>query len=229
METSQIRINSDLTIIAISSGDGLAQMFKRVGANIILNCSGNVLPTKDNLINIISKDTTRDIIILPNNPNLISMVERICENFKDKNVCMIPTKTMAEGISALSLEFNPADKLDGIVEKMLEKIKGTRTGVVSIADKDTLIDNVAINKGDFLGWVDGKIAIVKQDAFDCACEIIKISVSNKTKFINIYYGTTVKKEEAQTIVDFISAVFIDCQVRWFKGNQSNCLYILSVE
>ncbi|GFI61109.1 putative protein [Clostridiales bacterium] len=214
--------------ISICSGSGIADIFKSLGVDVIIEGGQTMNPSTEDILNAISEIDADNIIIMPNNKNIILAAEQARNLTEDKKVYVIPTKSMPEAITAM-LCYNAEEAIEGIVDEMNEVIKNVSTASVTYAVRDTKIGDTEIIKGDILGMLNDNIAVVGKDIQEATKELIKKSANDESEIISIYYGCDSTEEMAKEIGSFVEEEFPDCDVEIHEGKQQLYYYIISIE
>ncbi len=214
--------------ISICSGTGLADIFKSLGVDIIIEGGQTMNPSTEDIFNAIGEIDADNIVIMPNNKNIILAAEQARNLTEDKTVYVVPTRSMPEAVTAM-LCYNAEENLDDVIEEMNEAIKNVTTASVTYAVRDTKIGDKEILKDDILGMLNDDIAIVGKDTQQATKELVKKAANEDSEMISIYYGCDATEEMAGEIGDFIAEELPDCDVEIHSGNQQLYYYIISVE
>ncbi|MCD8036079.1 MAG: DAK2 domain-containing protein [Clostridiales bacterium] len=214
--------------ISICSGTGLADIFRSLGVDIIIEGGQTMNPSTEDILNAIGEIDADNIVIMPNNKNIILAAEQARNLTEDKTVYVVPTRSMPEAVTAM-LCYNAEENLDDVIEEMNEAIKNVTTASVTYAVRDTKIGDKEILKDDILGMLNDDIAIVGKDIQQATKELVKKAADEDSEMISIYYGCDATEEMASEIGDFIAEELPDCDVEIHSGNQQLYYYIISVE
>ena len=216
-----------LAVLAVTVGEGLHEIFEEVGADYVLRGGQSFNPSIQDLLTGIQEINTQDIIILPNNKNVISTAEQVKE-LTDKNIEIIPTKTVPQGIAAMMI-FNPKGELSAVSDAMQEELEFVKTGEITYAIRETEISDMKIEKGDMLGIADDNIEVVAKDYNLAALDLIDEMVEDLDSLITIYVGeeTTAKQEEE--LLQELEDRYPDFEIEVHQGGQPIYYYIISVE
>ena len=214
--------------LAVSVGDGVNEIFKSLGVDYIIEGGQTMNPSTADILDAVDKVNAENIFVLPNNKNIIMAANQAAELTTDKHLLVIPTKTIPQGITAvinyveeLSVEDNEAT--------MLEEIRKVKTGQVTYAVRDTMIDDKEIHQDDFMGLGDSGLHSVGRDMKQVTMEMVDAMVDETSELISIYYGSDVTEEDAQVICDELSAKYPNCDVELQFGGQPIYYYVISVE
>lgn len=214
--------------ISVSAGEGLSEIFKSLGVDYIIEGGQTMNPSTEDMLNAIDKVNAENVFIFPNNSNIILAANQAQSIVEDKNIIVIPTKTIPQGISALiaySEEASPEEN----AEAMTEEIDNIKSGSVTYAVRDTEIDDKTIKQGDIMGIGDKTILSVGQNIQDVTKDMIEQLAGDDAELISIYYGSDVTEEDANALAKAVEAVYPDVDVEVNYGGQPIYYYILSVE
>lgn len=214
--------------ISICSGSGLADIFRSLGVDVIIEGGQTMNPSTEDILNAIGQIDADNIVVMPNNKNIILAAEQARNLTEDKQVFVIPTRSMPEAITAM-LCYNAEEDINDVIEEMNEAIKNVATASVTYAVRDTKIGDKEIAKGDILGMLDDDIAVVGKDVQQATKELVSKAATEDSEIISIYYGSDATEEMAEEIGDFIGEQLPDCDVEIHSGNQQLYYYIISVE
>ena len=214
--------------IAVSVGDGLSEIFTSLGVDYIISGGQTMNPSTEDMLNAIDNVNAENIFILPNNKNIIMAANQARDLTTDKKIIVIPTKTIPQGITAVInfvSEYEPEEN----EAAMVEGISNVKTGQVTYAVRDTMIDNHEIHQDDFMGIGDKGILSVGKDRDQVTLEMIKALVDDDTELISIYNGSDVSDEEAESFKATLEENFPDIDIEMQTGGQPIYYYIISVE
>lgn len=214
--------------ITVSIGEGLNSVFRELGADYIIEGGQTMNPSTEDMLNAIEHVNADAVFILPNNKNIVLAANQAKALVKDKEIVVIPTKTVPQGITAI-ISFMPEAGVQENEETMLEAIKNVKSGQVTYAVRDTRIDDKEIHEGDIMGIGDSGILAVGQDIEKTAVEMLEQLVDEDSELISIYYGEEVNEEAAQNFVAEIEEKYPDLDVDAHYGGQPIYYYVLAVE
>ncbi len=228
-ETNSIEIEEKkkFAFISIASGEGISQIFKELGVDKIIEGGQTMNPSTQDILKCINEINADNIFVLPNNKNII-MAATQAKDLSNKNVVVIPTKSIPQGITCLT-EFSEAVSLIENIEKMSESIKKVSTGLVTFAVRDTEFDGKAIKEGDILGIIEDKIKVVGNNPYDVCTEIIKKMVKAESELISIYYGNQCEEHKVNLLKETTEIDYKDLDVQLTNGKQPLYYFIVSVE
>ena len=214
--------------ITVSIGAGMNGIFKELGADYIIEGGQTMNPSTEDMLNAIDQVNADTVFILPNNKNIILAANQAKSLVEDKEIIVIPTKTVPQGITAI-INFMPDADVKTNEEAMLEEIKNVKTGQMTYAVRDTHIDDKEIHEGDIMGIGDSGILAVGKDLEETTKELIANLVDEDSELISIYYGEEVSEEEAEKFAGEIEELYPDVDVDIQFGGQPIYYYVLAVE
>lgn len=214
--------------ITVSIGAGMNEIFKELGADYIIEGGQTMNPSTEDMLNAIDQVNADTVFILPNNKNIILAANQAKSLVEDKEIIVIPTKTVPQGITAI-INFMPDADAKTNEEAMLEEIKNVKTGQMTYAVRDTHIDDKEIHEGDIMGIGDSGILAVGKDLEETTKELIANLVDEDSELISIYYGEEVSEEEAEKFAGEIEELYPDVDVDIQFGGQPIYYYVLAVE
>lgn len=214
--------------IAVSIGEGMNEIFRELGVDYIIEGGQTMNPSTEDMLNAIAKVNADTIFILPNNKNIIMAANQARDLTEDKEIIVIPTKTIPQGITAV-INYVPEKSAAENEEAMNEEIRHVRTGQLTYAVRDTHIDDKTIHAGDIMGVGDHAILAVGSDVDPVALDTLREMIDEESELISIYYGEDIKEEEAEVLRAKVEEEFPDCDVELNYGGQPIYYYIISVE
>ena len=214
--------------IAVSIGAGLNEILKELGADYIIEGGQTMNPSTEDMLNAIDRVNADTVFILPNNKNIVLAANQAKSLVEEKEIIVIPTKTVPQGITAI-INFMPDADAKTNEEAMLEEIKNVKTGQVTYAVRDTHIDDKEIHEGDIMGIGDSGILAVGKDLEETTKELIANLVDEDSELISIYYGEEVSEEDAEKFTEEITELYPDVDVDIQFGGQPIYYYVLAVE
>ena len=218
----------ETAFIAVAAGSGISEIFKALGVDYIIEGGQTMNPSTEDMINAIEKVNADNIIILPNNKNIILAANQASTLVEDRKVYVVPTKTLPQGITAV-INYIPDMSAPENVALMEDEINNVRTGEVTYAIRDTSIDNKVIRQGDFMGIGDHGILSVGTDRDDVTLKMLESMVDESVELISVYYGQDVEESEAQKLSDSIREIYPKCDIELQFGGQPIYYYIISAE
>ena len=218
---------SEYAIIAVSVGEGLSQMFKDLRVTHIVSGGQTMNPSTEDFIKVIKSLRAKNVIILPNNSNIIMAANQACQVVEDCNCVVVPAKTISQGLTACMM-FNPEADVETNIAEMTDAISRVKSGQVTYSIKSTVIDGVDIKEKDFMGISEKKIVCAMQDRLEVCKNLIDKMVDEDSAIATIIYGEDGSEEEANELAAYIEDKYgIDVEVH--NGGQPVYYYFLSVE
>ncbi len=214
--------------ISVSIGEGIADIFRDLGVDYLIEGGQTMNPSTEDMLNAIEKVNAKNIFILPNNKNIILAANQARDLTEDKNIIVVPTKTVPQGITAV-INFVPEKSPEENATVMEEEIARVKTGQLTYAVRDTHIDDKTIQAGDIMGVGDHSILAVGKDILPVAEETVALMVDEETELISIYYGEDISEDEASVLRDKIEEKYPECDVELNYGGQPIYYYIISAE
>lgn len=214
--------------IAVSAGEGLAEIFKSLGVDHIIEGGQTMNPSTADILSAVEQVNAKTIFILPNNKNIILAANQAAELTTEKDLLVIPSKTIPQGITAI-INFMPELSADENEENMIREIANVSTGQVTYAVRDTMIDDKEIKKGDYMGIGDHGIISVGTSINEVALAAITEMVTEDSELISIYYGSDVTEEDAEAFRGLVEEKNASCDVELQYGGQPIYYYVMSVE
>ncbi len=218
----------DMGFVSVSIGEGINEIFKGLGADYIIAGGQTMNPSTEDVLNAIEEVNADNIFILPNNKNIILAANQAASLIEEKNVFVIPTKTVPQGITAL-INFMPDSTAEENAQRMTEELANVKSGQVTYAVRDTLIDDKSIKQGDYMGIGDNGILSVGEDMEVVTKDMVAEMVDEDSAIISIYYGEEVEEAAAQKLGAKIEEQYPDCEVEVHFGGQPIYYYVVSVE
>ena len=213
--------------VAVSAGAGLNQVFDSLDVDIIVEGGQTMNPSTQDLLDAVNKIAAENIFVLPNNKNIILAAEQV-NDLTDKNVIVIPTKNIPQGISAV-LAFDEDAEPEDNKAAMEEMISAVQCGQVTFAARDSLIDGFDIHKDDIMGMINGDIKGIGQDINTVAAELVSAMVNDDCGVISIYYGADTDEKQAEELKQTLEDKYSDLDVSLVYGGQPVYYYFLAVE
>ena len=214
--------------ISVSIGEGIGEIFKGLGVDYIIEGGQTMNPSTEDMLNAIDKVNAKNIFILPNNKNIILAANQAVSLVEDKNIFVIPTKTVPQGITAL-INYIPESSAEENAERMTEELDTVKTGQVTYAVRDTMIDDKEIHQGDYMGIGDKTILSVGKDMETVTREMVSEMIDEESAIVCIYYGEEASEEDANKLAEDIEADYPDVEVEVHFGGQPIYYYVISVE
>ena len=223
-----IESEKEMGFVAVSIGEGLNEIFRGLGVDYIIEGGQTMNPSTEDVLSAVDKVNAKNVFILPNNKNIILAASQAASLCEDKNIIVIPTKTIPQGITAL-VNYIPEQTPEENEARMSEEISIVKTGQVTYAVRDTEIDDKTIHQGDYMGIGDKTILSVGADKKEVTMDMIDQMIDEDSALVSIYYGDEATEEEAMEFSDQITEKYPDVEVEVNPGGQPIYYYIVSVE
>lgn len=227
----QADIHKDATnyaIIAIAAGNGLKNMYYSIGATFIIDGGQTMNPSTEDILAAIHTTNAKNVIILPNNKNIIMAANQAATLIDDKHVTVLPTKTIPQGIGAL-LEFDESYNVEENEENMIDAIQDVKTGLVTFATRDTTINHLEVKKDSFIGLDDETIVTTSNNKLQVVEQLLENIVDEEDEIVTIFYGEDVSKEEVEQLEEKFTTTYDEIELEIHEGNQPIYSFIIMVE
>lgn len=223
-----VRPEKDFGFVAVAAGHGLEEMFKDLGADCIIKGGQTMNPSTDDILKAIHATPARTVFVLSNNKNIIMAAEQAV-NLADRNVCVLPTRTIPQGISAL-MAFDESDTFTDNRMEMIKAIERVSTGQVTFAARDSEYEGHNIKKGEIMAFNNGKLQFAEKDVNKAAYKLAKKMTKSDTSYITVIYGADVTEEQAESLIESLEAKLgSKIEIMLVNGGQPVYYYIISVE
>ncbi|GAA0119144.1 DAK2 domain-containing protein [Clostridium perfringens] len=213
--------------ISVAMGEGMKNIFKDLGVDYVIEGGQTMNPSTQDMLEAIEKLNAEHIFILPNNKNIIMAANQAAE-ISDKDIRVIPTKTIPQGITCITM-FNPEADVEENTEELKEAMEMVKTTSVTYAVRDTEVDGKEIKEGNILGLVEGKIKEVGEDPYKVAEDLIDSLVDEDSELITIFYGKDCEEEKVDALIEKLEGKHEDLDVQCYNGEQPLYYFIMSVE
>lgn len=213
--------------ISVAMGEGITHVLKDLGVDYVIEGGQTMNPSTQDMMECISKLNADHIFILPNNKNIIMAATQAAE-ISDKDVRVIPTKSIPQGITCITM-FNSEHEVDENEAALMEALELVKTGSVTYAVRDTEMDGIEIKEGNMLGLIEGKINKVGDDYFTVAEGILESMVDEDSELITIFYGKDVDENKIEEFTEKLEEKYEDCDIQMYKGDQPLYYFIMAVE
>ncbi len=220
--------NKEMGFISVSIGEGINEIFQGLGVDYIIAGGQTMNPSTEDMLNAIEEVNADNIFILPNNQNIILAANQAASLMEEKNIYVIPSKTVPQGITAL-INFMPDSTPEENAARMTEELSSVKTGQVTYAVRDTFIDDKAIKQGDYMGMGDSAILSVGKDMQDVVKDMVSQLVEEESAIISVYYGQEIEEAAAQALGEELGEQYPQCEVEVHYGGQPIYYYLISVE
>lgn len=218
---------SEYGIVAVSMGSGIRDLFKSIGAEVVIEGGQTMNPSIEDIVKAIEQVNAEKVFILPNNKNIILAAEQ-ARDVCDKQVIVIPSKTVPQGLAAL-LAFNPSVDAEKNEKAMNDALKTVKSGQITFAIRDTMIDNLTIKKDDYMGIEEGSIVVSNRDLNVTAKELLNKMLDEDSEILTIIKGEEATEEQTKAIVQFVEEKFPEVEIEIHDGKQPLYQFIFSVE
>ena len=220
--------HKEIGFIAVSAGEGLSEVFKGLGTDYMIEGGQTMNPSTEDILNAVNKVNADHVFVFPNNKNIILAANQAAALSEEKKVHVIPTKTIPQGITAL-INFIPEQSAQENETRMTQEIQNVKTGQVTYAVRDTVIDDKEIRQGDYMGIGDQTILSVGRDKSKVTFEMAELMIDDDSAIVSIYYGEEASEDEANALAEQILEKHADLEVEVQYGGQPIYYYLLSVE
>lgn len=220
--------HKDVGFLSVSVGDGLSDIFKDLGVDVLIEGGQTMNPSTEDVLEAVEKVNADVIYILPNNSNIILAAEQAAKLTEDKQVVVIPSKSIPQGIAAM-IGYVAGQSVEQNTESMIEEMSAVKSGQVTYAVRDTNMDGKDIKQGDYMGLDEKTIVSVGEDLEEVTLEMLGTMVDEESEFISIYYGEDVTAEQAEAFTARVEETFEDAEVEMNYGGQPVYAYFVSVE
>ena len=227
-EAKKAEPRKEVGFIAVSIGEGMNEIFRELGADYIIEGGQTMNPSTEDMLNAIDQVNAEHIFILPNNKNIILAANQAQTLTEDKDIIVVPSKTVPQGITAI-INYMPDADAQTNLEAMIEGIGNVKTGQVTYAVRDTHIDDKEIHEGDIMGIGDHGMLAVGKEVAAVAKETVEQMVDDETELISIYYGEGFTEEEAEALAGELEEQYDYCDIEVNCGGQPIYYCIISVE
>ena len=214
--------------VTVSIGEGLNEIFIGIGADYIIEGGQTMNPSTEDMLTAIENVNADTIYILPNNSNIILAAEQAAGLTEDKEIVVIPSKTVPQGITAL-INFMPDKSVEENTKRMTDEMQNVKTGQVTYAVRDTSMDGKEIKAGDYMGIGDKTILSVGGDIAEVTYELLESLMDEDSELVSLYYGQEMAEEDANALADRVMEAYPDVDVEVHPGGQPIYYYVLSVE
>ncbi len=219
----------DIGFVGVAAGKGLIELFTELGCSHVVSGGQTMNPSTEDMVKAILATPAKTVFVLPNNKNIIMAAQQAIPLVTDREVLVIPTKTIPQGISAM-ISFDPDSSIEENSETMMSVIDVVDTGLVTFAARDSEFGNSKIKEGEILGLCNGKMDFVEKSPVNACYKVVKSLVTKKTSFVTLIYGNDIGEEDAQKAYDLIkNKLSSNIEVTLIKGDQPVYYFIVSVE
>jgi uncharacterized protein len=224
----QEKPKSKYAIIAVASGEGIHDAFRELGVNTIIDGGQTMNPSTEDFVKAVEATNAENVIILPNNKNIILSAEQTAELIPDRIIQVLKTKSIAQGYASLMV-FDPTAEIDVNLEQMQDVVKNMRSGEVTYSVRNTELNGIKINEGDFIGITGGEIKVATPSRLDTVIALMDDMVDSDREIITIFYGKDADEEEIEQVIGHVKKLNPDIEVDLIEGKQDIYAYIFAVE
>lgn len=217
----------DYVLVAVAAGDGLADYLKDLRVDVVISGGQTMNPSTEDFVEKIKDINAKNIIILPNNSNIILAAEQVKSVLEDKNIHIVPTKTIIQGISAC-INFNPEDTLENNLDNMNSVLEYVKTGEVTYAIKDTQFKGIEIKEGDFMGIANGEIVVSQTDLLEATKTLIKDLINEDDELLTLVVGADTSKEDEAALIAHIEDEY-DVELEVIDSKQPIYYFVIGLE
>lgn len=226
-EKEEVGEAKEYGIIAVAAGEGIKQLFTEYRTDYVVSGGQTMNPSTEDIASAIAKVNAKHVFILPNNSNIIMAANQAATVTEDKDVIVLPTKSVPQGLSAC-INFNPEDDVETNKEAMEEAIANVKTGQITYAIKDTSIDGKEIHAGDYMGLFDKDIVIIEKDKMTASKQLIEKMMDEDSEIVTLLKGEDATQEECDALAEFIEENY-DVDVDVQDGGQPVYSFVIGVE
>lgn len=213
--------------VTVAMGEGIENIFKDLNVDYIISGGQTMNPSTEDILDAVNKINASNIIVLPNNSNIVLAANQASE-ISEKNVIVLPTTTIPEGITSL-LEFNEELDLEDNISNMTDAFSRMKTSQVTFSVRDTTLDGIEIKKDDILGICDGKLASVGINIKEVTLDLIDKTLDEESQLITIFYGEEIDEDQGKAIIDVLKEKYSDLDIELIYGGQPLYYYLIAVE
>ena len=219
----------ELGFVAVAAGEGMATLFTDLGCSQIVSGGQTMNPSTETILQAVRATPAKTVIVLPNNKNIIMAAEQVIPLVTDREVIVLPTRTVPQGMAAM-LAFDPDSPLEENQNAMMDAASHVSTGQVTYAARNSEFGGHKINEVDIMGLINGKLEVVDDNPTDVCVKLVRTMSNRRTSFITILYGADVTEDEAQEVVRRLrSKLHDDVEITLVNGGQPVYSYVISVE
>lgn len=221
------QVEKEFGIVTVAMGEGLKEMFASIGATTIIEGGQTMNPSTEDLLQAVENTNATYTYIVPNNKNIVMAAEQV-KSLTDKEVIIIPSRTIPQGISAL-FSFDGGQSKEENTESMLEAMEDVKTGFVTYAIRDTVINDIEIKKDSYMGMNDGSIVATDHEKINATINLLTKMIDEDDELVTVFYGEDVKEADIEALEEFATDKLDDVEVEFYAGNQPIYSFIIMVE
>ena len=227
-ESNQSEATKENGLIAVCFGEGIVETFKELGVDYVIEGGQTMNPSTESFVEAIKATSAKNVIIIPNNGNVVMAAKQAASLVEGVNVEVLPAKTVAQGYASL-INYNPEGTIEENVEAMTEQIKHVVSGEITYSIRDTEIGGVEIHSGDFMGISNGEILVSTAKKEDCLDSLLSKILTEDSEIVTVFLGNDVTDEERATLEEVCLKYNPDIDVEVIEGKQDIYSYIIAVE
>ncbi len=216
-----------LGLVAVGVGEGIIEVLKSLGVDEVVEGGQTMNPSTEDLLNACNEVNAESVIIFPNNSNIIMAAQQVVE-LCDKQVMVVPSKSVMQAITAL-IAYDPAGEIAEIAAAMIEEMEEVKYAEVTYAVRNSTINGLTINEGDIIGILGDEITVTSSSPEDALLKLLELMVTKDSSLITFFYGDDTDEADAVKIRDVIAEHYSDCDVEYHYGGQPHYSYLVSVE
>ena len=229
VEAREKKTRKKFAIVAVASGDGLVEIFKEMGVDYVVSGGQSMNPSAEDFVKGFDTLNADNIIVFPNNSNIVLTAQQAAKYYQHANIIVAPSKTLAQGYSALTMLDLSSGDADTILSEIKDVIANVTTGLVTYSIRNAEIEGVLIKEGDYIGICNGKIVVSVEEKVDAVMGILENADLSEKEIITIIYGQDVTEEDVEHIEELISEKYPNLEIDTICGQQDVYSYILSIE
>jgi hypothetical protein len=227
-ETVPAEPEKEVGFVAVSVGEGIKQIFEGLGVDVVIEGGQTMNPSTADILEAVEKVNAKTVFVLPNNKNIILAAQQARELAESRKVVVIPSTTVPQGITAV-INYIAGSSDEDNEAVMTEEMQNVRSGQITYAVRDTMIDDKEIKEGNIMGLGDDGLLAVGEDIETTTLETIDAMMTEDSEIISIYYGADVTEEQAEQLTAVLEEKYPDCEVELNEGGQPIYYYVVSVE
>ncbi len=229
VEMRKQQTHKKFAVVAVATGEGLINAFKEMGVDYVVEGGQSMNPSAEDFTKGFDLLNAENIIVFPNNSNIVLTAEQAAKYYKDANVYVVPSKTIAQGYSALTMLDLSLDDPESIINEIKEIIANVTTGLITYSIRSTEIEGLKINEGDYIGICNGRIVTSQKAKLDAIKELLAEAGADSKDIITIIYGKDVTEEELNELTSYIESNYQELEIDTINGQQDVYSYIFSIE
>ena len=213
--------------VTVAAGKGIEELFRNLGADCVVRGGQTMNPSTEDILRAVYSTPAETVFVLPNNKNIIMAAEQAAK-LSERRVCVIPTRTIPQGITAM-MSYDPDASFSDNRMEMTKAIERVSTGQVTFAARDSLYEGKNIKKGDILALENNKLVFLERDVSKAAYKLTKRMIKGDSAYVTLIYGSDVSDERAEELAEIMKTKFGHVEIMLINGGQPVYYYIISVE